>query len=106
MRRLSGLHAGALSEPLPAVRRRGAALPSAGTIQRSEVSFFSSYAGSVSEKTTHLPSGDGAGDPTRFIRNSVSWVTGGFADCARAAAGRAARARSVAIILRGVIESL
>ena len=66
MRVLSGLHAGPLSVPLVDVRRRGAALPSAGTIQRSDTSFRGSYDGSETLKTTHLPSADGTGAPTRW----------------------------------------
>src|SRR6185503_17133414 len=32
--------------------------------------------GSATETTTHLPSGDRAGAPTRFIIHRASWVTG------------------------------
>ena len=33
----------------------------------------------MTEKTTHLPSGETAGAPTRFISHSASWVSGCFA---------------------------
>ena len=65
MRVLSELQAGPLSDPLLDVRRRGGALPSPGTTHRSVTSFCGSYDGSDTLKTTHLPSGDGTGAPTR-----------------------------------------
>jgi hypothetical protein len=78
MRRLSGDHDGSLSPAFNAVILRGAALPSAGTSHRSVDCSFSSYDGSVTEKTTHLPSGLIAGAPTRFINHMVSCVSGCF----------------------------
>src|SRR5260370_25090130 len=80
---LSGAHVTSLSAAFEDVRRRGFALPSDGTSHRSETTSFSSYAGSVTEKTTDLPSGLGSGAPTRFIRKSVSCVIGFV--CANAA---------------------
>src|SRR6266550_2829421 len=85
MRWLSGAHVTSLSPAFDDVMRCGFALPSDGTIQRSDTTSFSSYDGSVTEKTTHLPSGLGSGAPTRFIRKSVSCVSGCFV-CANAAA--------------------
>src|SRR5262249_27750252 len=58
---------------------RGFALPSDGTIHRSDDCLVSSYAGSFTEKTTHLPSGLGAGAPTCFIRKTSAWVMGALA---------------------------
>src|SRR6185369_14502067 len=84
IRRLSGLHATPLSPPLVAVKRRGFALPSLGTIQRSETWSFSSYDGSTNENTTHFPSGLGTGAPTRFIIHIVSCVSGTLLVCALA----------------------
>jgi hypothetical protein len=52
---------------------------------------FSSYEGSVTEKTTHLPSGLIDGEPTRFIPKSVSCVSG--VRSARAAVARRSRRR-------------
>jgi hypothetical protein len=90
IRRLSGLHAGEPSPALPPVSRRAFALPSTGTIHRSCASFFSSYAGSATEKTAHRPSGETDGAPTRFMSQSASWVSG----CVPGAAGAACAAGS------------
>src|SRR6185369_10938336 len=76
IRRLSALHATPLSPPFVDVSRRGFALPSVGTIHRSDTWSFSSYAGSTRENTTHFPSGLGTGAPTRFIIHIVSCVNG------------------------------
>src|SRR5213075_2377633 len=99
MLRLSGDHATSLSDPLVKVICRGSALPSFGTIQRSEVCSFSSYDGLVTEKTVHLPSELGAGPPTRFISHIVSWVSarleGILMVCA--ASGTAASARKTMV---------
>src|SRR5262245_29828461 len=76
MRLLSALQATPVSVALVDVRRRGAAAPSAGTSQRSAVWSLSSYAGCVTDTTTHLPSGLGTGAPTRGISQSASCVTG------------------------------
>src|SRR5438034_1800268 len=75
MLRLSGDHAMSPSDPLVNVICRGSALPSFGTIQRSDDCSFSSYDGLVTEKTVHLPSALGAGPPTRFISHIVSCVS-------------------------------
>jgi len=88
--RLSGLQAGPLSAAFVNVSRRGFALPLTGTIHRSTISFFSSYAGSVTGATAHFPSGETAGAPTRSMRNIASWVSA----CFGAAAGSAATARN------------
>src|SRR5665213_1087717 len=77
---LSGDQATPFSGALVFVRRRGAALPSAGAIQRSLTSLSGSYDGSSTGKTTHLPSGLAAGAPTRFIIQSLSWVIGVLGD--------------------------
>src|SRR4029077_14720831 len=82
MRLLSALQATPLSVAFVEVRRRGAALPSAGTSQRSAVWSLSSYAGWVTETPTHLPAGLSAGAPTRGISQSASCVTGCL-PCAR-----------------------
>src|SRR5467141_2384823 len=74
MRRLSGLQSTPLSPPLVVVRRRGSALPSLGTTQRSPTCSPSVYDGSVTLKTIQRPSGLIAGDPTRFIRKTSSCV--------------------------------
>src|SRR5258708_35442032 len=71
---LSGDHTTSASAALVCVICRGAVLPSTGTSQRSELCSFSSYDGSVTEETTHLPSGLGTGAPTRFISQSASCV--------------------------------
>ncbi len=93
MRLLSGDHDGSLSPAFIAVILRGLALPSEGTTQRSVTASFSLYEGSVTEKTTHLPSGLMEGAPTRFISHSASCVRGCF--CANsAAAKRSVRARA------------
>src|SRR5207245_11245265 len=73
-RRLSGLQLAPLSAALLDVRRRGAALPSPGTIQRSDTSFFSSLEGSVTEQATHLPSAETTRARTRFIFERASCV--------------------------------
>src|SRR5258706_14274362 len=78
MRRLAGDHATSPSDDLVNVICRGSALPSLGTIQRSDDCSFSSYDGLVTEKTVHLPSGLGAGAPTRFISHIVSCVSARF----------------------------
>src|SRR5260221_12186163 len=92
---LSGDHATSASAALVCVICRGAVLPSTGTSQRSELCSFSSYDGSVTEETTHLPSGLGTGAPTRFISQSASCVgafLAGMADVGwrEAGAGRVA----------------
>src|SRR5258708_34674448 len=98
---LSGDHTTSASAALVCVIGRGAVLPSTGTSQRSELCSFSSYEGSVTEAMTHLPSGLGAGAPTRFISQSASCVGAFFAGmtilfgCAEASADRVtARARA------------
>src|SRR6476469_9709283 len=85
MRVLSGDHVTSLSIAFENVIFLALALPSAGTIQRSLDCSFGSYDGSVTEKTTHRPSGLIAGAPTRFISQSVSCVIGCFAAIAAAA---------------------
>src|SRR5205085_572611 len=74
MRLPSGDQATSLSALLVNVICLGSALPSFGTIQRSAVWSFSSYAGLVTEKTVHLPSGLGDGAATRFISHITSCV--------------------------------
>src|SRR6266508_154895 len=74
MRRLSGLQSTPLSPALVFVRRRGSALPSLGTSQRSLTCSPSVYDGSVTLKTIQRPSGLMAGEPTRFMRKTSSWV--------------------------------
>src|ERR1700682_2880490 len=103
MVRLSGDHVTSLSDDFVWVICRGAALPSAGTSQRSELWSFSSYAGSVTEKTTHLPSGLGRGLLTLFMSQSISCVGAFFAAiptflaCAEASeAAMTSRARAAA----------
>src|SRR5215813_13178816 len=78
MRRLSALHATSLSVPLVDVSRRGGALPSEGTSQRSDTCSFESYAGSITEKATSRPSGEIDGTPTLGISHNASWVTDSF----------------------------
>src|SRR5437773_11165183 len=75
---LSALQTTLLSPAFVEGRRRGCALPSEGTIHKSDICSFSSYAGSMTEKTTSLPSGESDGAPTRGINHSASWVTGCF----------------------------
>src|SRR3954462_1311435 len=72
--RPSGLQSTPPSPPLVFVSLLGAVDPSVGTIQRSLMVFDSSYDGSVTEKTVHLPSGLTTGAPTRFMRKTSSWV--------------------------------
>src|SRR5258705_10934427 len=74
MRRLSGLQSTPLSPALVFVSRRGSALPSLGTSQRSLTCSPSVYDGSVTLKTIQRPSGLMAGEPTRFMRKTSSWV--------------------------------
>src|SRR6267378_5096801 len=74
IRRLSGLQSTPLSPPLLFVSRRGSALPSSGTIQRSLTCSPSVYDGSVTLNTTQRPSGLIAGEDRRFIRKTSSWV--------------------------------
>src|SRR6266576_1249863 len=74
IRRLSGLQSTPLSPPLVFVRRRGSALPSLGTSQRSLTCSPSVYDGSVTLNTIQRPSGLIAGDPTRFMRKTSSCV--------------------------------
>src|ERR1051325_2764168 len=88
MRFESGDQVTSLSPGLENVIWRGFALPSAGAAQRSEVCSFSSYAGCVTEKTTHLPSGLTAGAPTRGISHIDSCVSGCFGWAEGAAARR------------------
>ena len=103
MRRLSGDHVTSLSADFENVICRGSALPSAGTSQRSLDASFSSYAGLLMLKTTHLPSGLGVGLPTRGISQRVSCVSArfagilmirGFVACSWARAAAAIRRRS------------
>src|SRR5258706_5562727 len=108
MRRLAGDHATSPSDDLVNVICRGSALPSLGTIQRSDDCSFSSYDGLVTEKTVHLPSGLGAGPPTRFISHIVSCVRARLAarriGCAASVAPRNARTaheRRVILTMRG-----
>src|SRR5882762_8023855 len=74
IRRLSGLQSTPPSPALVFVRRRGSALPSLGTSQRSLTCSPSVYDGSVTLKTIQRPSGLMAGEPTRFMRKTSSWV--------------------------------
>src|SRR5882724_5676567 len=71
---LSGDHVTSLSDALLCVICRGSVLPSTGMSQRSDDCSFSSYDGSVTEATTHLPSGLGTGVPTRFMSQRASCV--------------------------------
>src|SRR6266404_4236411 len=93
MRVLSGLQATPLSLALVKVILRGFALASVGTSQRSEVWSFSSYEGSVTEKTTHLPSGLTFGAPTRFINHMASCVIGCLVVWAVAAIAKRTRSK-------------
>jgi hypothetical protein len=52
--------------------------PLAGTIHKCEILVFASRSTSTQSKTTHLPSGDGAGAPTRFSFIMSSNVNGRF----------------------------
>src|SRR5437667_8299594 len=114
MLRLSGDHATSLSDPLVNVICRGSALPSFGTIHRSDDCSFSSYEGLVTEKTVHLPSGLGAGPPTRFISHIASCVRARFAgilttSCAASAPAtnrRAAANRKVNRSMAGAYRTL
>src|SRR6266850_915042 len=72
--RLSGLQSTPPSPPLVFVRRRGSALPSLGTSQRSLTCSPSVYDGSVTLKTIQRPSGLIAGELMRFMRKTSSWV--------------------------------
>src|SRR5262245_24788495 len=96
MRRLSSLHATSDSRALLEVSRRGSAPPSPGTIQRSADFSLSSYAGSVTRNTTHLPSGLDTGAPTRFMSQRSSWVIACFASCARTNTGVSGMASATA----------
>src|SRR5438045_7686979 len=89
MRCESGDHASSLSDALLNVIWCGAALPSAGTSQRSLLCSFSSYDGSMTENTAHFPSGEIDGAPTRFISHIVSCVS-----CCLARAERVVRRRT------------
>src|SRR5258708_8116785 len=97
---LSGDHTTSASAAFVCVICRAAGLRSTGTSQRSELCSFSSYDGSVTEETTHLPSGLGTGAPTRFISQSASCVGAFLAGmtilgCAEASAERVmARAKA------------
>src|SRR5207244_7017074 len=103
---LSGDHATSPSDPLVNVICRGSALPSFGTIQRSDDCSFSSYDGLVTEKTVHLPSGLGAGPPTRFISHIVSCVSarldGILMFCAASDAAASARRTVIERICRSI----
>ena len=62
----------------------------------------------MTEKTTRVPSGDGTGDPTRFMRKIASCVRGFFADsdgapAARRAPSAEARTRTKAGNVRGML---
>src|SRR3954451_15645690 len=63
--------------------------PLAGTIHKCEILVFASRSTSTQSKTTHLPSGEGTGAPTRFSFIMSSKVNGRFlvgdGVCARAA---------------------
>ena len=72
---LSGDQVTSLSLSFVSVMRRGLVLPSLATIHRSADCSFESYAGSVTENTTHFPSGLSAGEPTRFISHIASCVS-------------------------------
>src|SRR5258705_6175432 len=74
IRRLSGLQSTPPSPALVFVRRRRSALPSLRTSQRSLTCSPSVYDGSVTLKTIQRPSGLIAGEPTRFMRKTSSWV--------------------------------
>src|SRR5947207_5855074 len=58
---------------------RRASPPAAGTIQRCEIFVFASRSTSTASNTTHLPSGEGTGAPTRFNFIMSSNVKGCFA---------------------------
>ena len=70
----SGLHAAPDSAPRLCVNRRGGEVPSVAASHRSLACSFGSYAGSVTEKTTRVPSGLSTGAPTRFISHTSSCV--------------------------------
>src|SRR3954470_1363391 len=59
--------------------KRRASPPAAGTIQRCEIFVFASRSTSTASNTTHFPSGDGIGAPTRFNFIMSSKVKGCFA---------------------------
>src|SRR6059058_204623 len=50
--------------------------PCAGTIHKCEISLFASRSTSSQSNTTHFPSGDGTGAPTRlsFIMSEGEWM--------------------------------
>src|SRR6266487_2456176 len=73
-RRLSGLQSTPPSPPFELVSRRGSALPSVGTSQRSLTCSPSVYDGSVTLNTIQRPSGLIAGELTRFMRKTSSCV--------------------------------
>jgi len=72
----SGLHVAPASAPRLWVSRRGADDPSVITSHRSLDCSLGSYAGSVTENTTRVPSGLSTGPPTRFISHTSSCVIG------------------------------
>src|SRR5947208_11649735 len=57
--------------------------PVAGTIHKCEIFVFASRSTSMQSNTTHFPSGDGTGAPTRLSFIMSSNVKGCFATCAR-----------------------
>src|SRR6266436_1696443 len=57
--------------------------PFAGTIHKCEIFVFASRSTSMQSNTTHFPSGDGTGAPTRLSFIISSNVKGRFATCAR-----------------------
>src|SRR5207247_7130987 len=64
--------------------------PLAGTIHKCEVFVFAARSTSTQSNTTHLPSGEGTGAPTRLSAIMSSNVKGCFWDvCAKAVAARA-----------------
>src|SRR2546425_2646394 len=74
IRLLSALQSTPLSPPFVLVRRRGSALPSLGTSQRSPTCSPSVYDGSVTLNTIQRPSGLIAGELIRFMRKTSSCV--------------------------------
>src|SRR5688572_8654587 len=73
--RPSGDHVTSLSPSFVSVRRRGFVFPSLPAIHTSEDCSFESYEGSVTENTTHFPSGLRAGAATRFIIHIDSCIS-------------------------------
>src|SRR5688572_15962163 len=93
MRSPSGLQAGPPSAPGFQVRRRGGALPSEGTSQRSLSPLFSSTEKRLIVKTTCLLSGESAGAPARSMAHRSSGVMGRFAEAATAKQRKARAAK-------------